>query len=177
MQDDSARLFTALWPEPALRARLCDERDGWRWPPGAKPVADANLHLTLHFLGALSRLRVAALDGALAMLPVVPTTLRALAPELWRGGIAVLRFATADSALAELHAGIGRVLSELGVALDPRPFAPHVTLARRARGAVPPVVPATLEWRVGGFALIESLPGQRASYRVLRSYGDEPPAP
>jgi 2'-5' RNA ligase len=173
MQDDSARLFTALWPEPALRARLSEARDGWRWPPGAKPAADANLHLTLHFVGAFPRARIAALDSALAMLPIVPTTLHALAAELWRGGIAVLRFAAADPALAELHAGIGTVLCGLGVALDPRPFAPHVTLARRARGAMPPAAAARLDWRVGGFALVESLAGPRPSYRVLRSYGED----
>jgi 2'-5' RNA ligase len=171
MQADSARLFTALWPEPTLRARLAGARDAWRWPPGAKPVADANLHLTLHFIGAFARAQMADLEGALAALAVGRTTLRALGPELWKGGIAVLRF-SAGPELAELHAGIGAVLSAFGVALDPRPFSPHVTLARRARGAERPGTPADLDWHAHGFALVESLPGTSASYRVVAVFGD-----
>ena len=173
MAEDSARLFTALWPDTALRGRLAAKRDAWRWPPGAKPVADANLHLTLHFLGAFPRARVATLEGSLAALPVVPMALRASGPELFRGGIAVLRFVAAD-ALRELHAGIGAVVAGHGVALDARAFAPHVTLARRARGAVPPAVPVALDWQVSGFALVESLPGSHAAYRVVRSFGGVP---
>ncbi|MGZ8260950.1 MAG: 2'-5' RNA ligase family protein, partial [Caldimonas sp.] len=137
MQEDRARLFTALWPDPALRARWSAARDAWCWPAGAKPVDDARLHLTLHFIGAFPRGRIAVLESALAALAIAPMHCTPLGPELWRGGIAVLRVAGGPE-LVDLHGAIGAVLPGLGVALDPRPFAPHVTLARRARGAVPP---------------------------------------
>jgi 2'-5' RNA ligase len=168
MQEDSARLFVALWPAPALRTRVSSERDAWCWPVGAKPVADAKLHLTLHFVGAFPRTRSAALEAALAALRLAPTTLCASGREVWRGGIAVLLF-SADSALSALHAAIGEVLAGFAVALDPRPFSPHVTLARRARGAVPPAGRVDLEWDASGFALVESL---RGGYRVWRTFGD-----
>lgn len=172
MQQDSARLFTALWPAPALCARLSDLRDAWRWPPDAKPVADANLHLTLQFLGAFPRRRIVELERALAALAFAPTTLHALGTEVWSAGIAVLRFAP-DPALASLHDGIGAVLTDFGVALDPRPFSPHVTLARRARGAEPPRAVGDLEWRASDFVLVESLPGAAgARYCVVRGFGD-----
>jgi len=170
MQQDDVRLFTALWPDERLRARLGRERDRWRWPPAARPVDDARLHMTLHFIGAFARSRTAALESALEALPIAPAILRALGPELWPGGIAVLRFSAAP-ALAELHASIGAALQAFGVALDARPFAPHVTLARRARGATPPARPVDLEWHTSAFALVESVPGAQASYRVLRSFG------
>jgi len=170
MQNDDVRLFTALWPEDRLREGLGRERDAWRWPAAARPVDDARLHMTLHFIGAFARARTAALERALGALPTPPVTLRALGPEVWPGSIAVLRF-FAEPALAELHAAIGAVLQRFGVALDARPFAPHVTLARRARGAEPPRVPVDLEWRASGFALVESVRGGNASYRVLRSFG------
>jgi 2'-5' RNA ligase len=168
MQEDSTRLFIALWPEPALRAGVSSERDAWHWPAGAMPVADAKLHLTLHFVGAFPRARIAALETVLAALRLAPTTLHASGREVWRGGIAVLLF-SADAALSALHAAIGEVLAGFAVALDLRPFSPHVTLARRARGAVPPAGQVDIEWEPSGFALIESL---RGGYRVLRTFGD-----
>lgn len=172
MQQGDVRLFTALWPDERLRARLGSERDAWRWPAAARPVDDARLHMTLHFIGAFPRARTEALASALGLLPTPPATLRALGPEIWRGGIAVLRFSS-EPALAELHAAIGAVLQAFGVALDARPFAPHVTLARRARGAAPPQTPVDLAWDASGFALVESLRGANASYRILRAFGPE----
>jgi 2'-5' RNA ligase len=168
MQEASTRLFVALWPDPALRARVSNERDAWRWPLGAKPVADAKLHLTLHFIGAFQRARIAALEDSLAALRLAPTTLHASGREIWRGGIAVLLF-SADAELSTLHAAIGDVLAGFAVALDLRPFSPHVTLARRARGAASPAERVDLEWEASGFALLESL---RGGYRVLRTFGD-----
>lgn len=83
----------------------------------------------------------------------------------------MLRFATTP-ALTALHERLGAALSALGVALDARPFSPHVTMARRARAASLPAAPADLEWNARGFALVESLGGSRASYRVLSSFAD-----
>jgi 2'-5' RNA ligase len=168
MQENSTRLFVALWPDQALRTRMSSERDAWLWPSGAEPVADAKLHLTLHFVGTFPRARIAALEGALAALRIAPTTLRASGREVWRGGIAVLLF-SADAALSTLHAAIGEVLAGFAVALDLRPFSPHVTLARRARGAAPPAARVDFEWDPSGFALVESL---RGGYRVLSTFGD-----
>jgi len=94
-------------------------------------------------------------------------SLAAARREVWRGGIAVLLFA-ADAALERLHEAIGAVVAGFGIPLDPRPFAPHVTLARGARGAAPPAQAPALEWRARGFALVESAGGD---YRVLRAFG------
>ena len=60
---DTVRLFTALWPDASVRAQLVALRDAWRWPTGARPVADAHLHATLHFIGSFRRDRLEALRG------------------------------------------------------------------------------------------------------------------
>lgn len=172
---EDARLFLAVWPEPTVRAQLSRRRDAWRWPLTARPVADDRLHLTLHFIGAFPRIDIGALDSSLAAVPVEPTTLRSRDEEVWPGGIAVLRLAT-DTSLAALHRRLGAVLVEFGVALDDRPFSPHVTLARRARGAAPPGDPAAIQWRANGFVLVESLVAPCSGYRVLQSYGGASPA-
>jgi len=167
---DPARLFLALWPEAPLRARLATYRDAWRWPAGAKPVADATLHLTLHFIGALARARIPTLTAALAAVPVAKTVLRPGGAELWRGGIAILRIDD-DAVLAGLHERLGAVLTNAGIAVDARPFAPHVTLARKAAKGEPPAGRPAFEWRANGFALVESLPGGSARYEVLSGFG------
>jgi 2'-5' RNA ligase len=176
-QHDVARLFLAVWPDAASGAQLAAYRDGWRWPPGARPVADEKLHLTLHFIGVFERLRVAALAGALETVEPAQTLLRADRPEVWRGGIAVLRLA-ADAQLSALQAALGDVLRAGGIAVDPRPFAPHVTLARRARGGAAPAEPPALAWPVRGFTLVESVRAPSARYDVIASFGGEgAPAP
>jgi 2'-5' RNA ligase len=166
---DPLRLFLALWPEPALRPRLAAYRDDWRWPAGAKPVAEATLHLTLHFIGAFARARLAELTAALAAVPVDRMVLRPADAEVWKGGIAVLRI-DGDAALADLHGRLGAVLTSTGIALDTRPFAPHVTLARKAARAEPPPGGAAFEWRANSFVLAESIPGGPARYEVLRRF-------
>jgi 2'-5' RNA ligase len=168
--NDSVRLFLAAWPNAGVRAELAAARDAWRWPPGARPVVDANLHLTLHYLGEVARERVAALASALVQVDTTAMTLQPQDAEVWKGGIAVLRI-DADPALLALHARLGDVLSGAGTALDRRPFAPHVTLARKARGAEPPRERADLAWQASGFALVESVRGRVATYRVLHTFG------
>jgi len=168
-----ARLFLALWPEPPVRARLARFRDGWTWPAGARPVSDERLHATLHFIGSFPRDGIDALGDRLETVPIVRMVLRAGATELWRGGVAVLRLEP-EPALVALHEALGRVLAALGVALDSRPFVPHVTLARKAGGARRPAAPPDITWHASGFSLVESVPGASAAYRVLRSYVIDP---
>ena len=167
---DPVRLFLALWPDAPLGARLAAYRDAWRWPAGTKPVTDATLHLTLHFIGALARHRLPPLTAALCAVPVAEIVLRPADAEVWRGGIAVLRIEGND-ALAELHERLGAVLTSAGIALDPRPFAAHVTLARKAARAEPPAKRPTFAWRATSFVLVESIPGGAARYEVLSRFG------
>jgi 2'-5' RNA ligase len=58
-----------------------------------------------------------------------------------------------------------------GVPLEARPWQPHVTLARRAEGALAPDDGRALRWRVRGYVLVESRLGSNGGYRVLRRYG------
>ena len=170
-----ARLFVALWPDPAVRARLAAFRDAWRWPPGARPVADADLHATLHFVGSVAPERIATLGERLAAVPAREVALRPEGTAVWRGGTAALTL-RGDAALAALHDDVGAALHGFGVALDVRPYTPHVTLARKAADAAAPgPLPdrpdlPDLDWRAGAFALVESRPGPPASYRVLAAW-------
>jgi 2'-5' RNA ligase len=163
---DNARLFLALWPDPAVRAALRTWRGAWNWPRGASPVHTDKLHVTLHFLGDLPRARLPELLDAFQV-PFTPFALRIARAALWHNGIAVLEPAEEPPALRDLHARLAQALVGLGLQPEARTYRPHVTMARRANGAgLPPDVPA-IDWQVDRYVLVESRSG---SYNVLREY-------
>jgi 2'-5' RNA ligase len=166
---DSTRLFLALWPEPGVRDALRDWRDAWSWPRAAAPVPTPKLHLTLHFLGNQPSAGLATLADGLAV-PFTPFQLALGRPVLWPHGIAVLEPHTEPEPLLQLHAALSEALRGLGLEPEARKFRPHVTLARRANNAVPPLQGPPIDWDVRGYALVESRPGDGGAYTVLRHY-------
>ncbi len=165
---DTARLFLAVWPEAAARQALADWVAGWHWPRGAKPVPADRWHLTLHFIGPVPRARLAGLVPRLRVAaPRFALGLSAL--EHWSGGLVVLVPSAAEplpAGLAALHGALAEALAREGLPVEPRPYRPHVTLARRAAGARPPAGGLALRWPATGYALVES----RQGYRTLARY-------
>jgi 2'-5' RNA ligase len=163
----SARLFLALWPPPAALRALLAWRAAIAWPAGAAIVAPERLHLTLHFIGAVPAERLAAVTQALA-LPGEPFELRFGHVEAWARGLVALCPETPPPALAALHARLADALRELGLPVEPQPYRPHVTLARKAAGAA--AGEARFAWPVERYALVQSANG----YRTLASYALAP---
>jgi 2'-5' RNA ligase len=165
----TTRLFLALWPDPAVRHQLREWRDAWTWPRGAGPVATSKLHLTLHFLGNQPSGSLPALLDGLAV-PFTPFRLELGVAELWHNGIAVLSPHEQPPALMDLHAALSAALPALGLEPEERTFRPHVTMARRARGAELPQSGPAIDWQIDHYALVESKPGNGGGYTVLREY-------
>jgi 2'-5' RNA ligase len=163
------RLFIALWPGEALRRAIASWQQAWSWPPRAALVKPDRLHLTLHFLGDVPASRLPQLvEGLTAR--VEPFTLALGRGEVWPNGIALLRPDATPSALVRLHAVLGGELEQLGLPVETRPYRAHVTLARRARGAVAPPQGPDLRWRIdSGYVLVRSLPGG-AGYDVMARF-------
>jgi len=164
-----ARLFLALWPDAAEQAALRHHQRAWHWRPGSALVQPDQLHLTLHFLGPVPREQLAALGAALQV-PHEPFSLRFDQPALWRHGLAVLCASEVPAGLAQLHTALAEALRAQQRPVESRPLAPHITLARRAGGSMPPDLPPALHWQVRAYVLVESVPGRGADYRVLRHY-------
>ncbi|HSB23043.1 MAG TPA: RNA 2',3'-cyclic phosphodiesterase [Burkholderiaceae bacterium] len=162
------RLFIALWPTPAVRTALRERRDAIAWPRRASVVADDRLHLTLHFIGAVPRVLWPRLLPALQQ-PCPRIELELETAQLWRHGLVVVPARSAPEPLQALHAALAGALTDLGLPVERRAFRPHVTLARRADGAVLPPPAAPLRWRVHGYVLVDSDPVD--GYRVLARYG------
>lgn len=164
------RLFVALWPDPATRAAIAHDQQAWSWPSRAAPVKAERLHLTLHFLGDVPARRLGEVAAGLRT-HFEPFDLELGQGEVWANGVAALVSARTPTQLERLHAGLSDAVVALGLAVDTRPYRPHVTLARRALGAKPPARERRLRWRVDqGHVLVRSLPGG-AGYRVIESLG------
>jgi 2'-5' RNA ligase len=165
-QPDTTRLFLALWPGDAVRDQLRAWRDAWTWPRGAAPVHTDKLHVTLHFLGNLPSARLPELLDGLQV-PFDPFNLQFGRAALQRSGIAWLEPHSEPQALLDLHARLSDALLALGLTPEARAYRPHVTMARRANGAVIPAAGPAIDWAVTHYALVESRAG---AYTVLREY-------
>lgn len=164
------RLFIGLWPPPEVHSALLAHAEGWSWPEAARRTPSERMHVTVHFLGNVAAARLPALREALA-LSWNGCDLVLDRPLVWPGGIAVLEASAVPARLLDLHAALAGRLRGEGVPVEERRYRPHVTLARKAFGARPPVPSARLAWHAGPqYALVRSLPGGRG-YETLQLFG------
>ena len=125
------RVFVALWPTPAVRARLEKIIDAVASnAPGARAMRAANLHLTLAFIGALASERIRDVVERLDAIatPAFEWHIDRIghfagARVVWAGG-------PEDPALLRLAANARELLDALRIEYDCKPFVPHVTLLR-----------------------------------------------
>jgi 2'-5' RNA ligase len=166
--DKPMRLFFALPCPSDLAQAVCSWRD--RAGLGGRPVGQANLHLTLAFLGSQPETVLDDLRHVGGSLHADAFLLRLEQLRSIGHGFACLvptQIPPPMSLLVEqLHAG----LSVHGFALDSRPFLPHLTLSREAR-INPQSKPPAFEWRVERFGLyLSENTAHGVRYRELSSW-------
>lgn len=161
------RLFLALWPSPEARMAALRWQTAQGWPADARLHAAANFHVTLPFIGAVPHAQVPKLAAACAV-PMTPFDLMLDHVEAWPRGIVALAPTTVPDALVDLHQRLCAAVQAQGIALEPRLYRPHLTLARHASGLVPADVDLPpVQWRVTRYVLAVSAAGQ---YSVMQSY-------
>jgi len=157
------RCFVALQPDDAAFDRLDRlAREQQARFPAARRMRRENLHLTLAFIGALDADRARQVAATLAAERTAPFDWSldsvgafAAARVLWVGGN--------DARLDALAAQSRRLLDDLGVPFDRKPFVAHVTLLRNvpreaARDATGRLEPP-IAWHAGAPVLLESRAG------------------
>ena len=152
------RLFLALWPGDELRQTLAQATRRAVRASGGRPVRVENLHLTLFFLGATTPDQERCLVQALAAMPPLPGfTLRLdhfgcfpRARVLWLAPREVPQPALA------LGLELNRRAGACAFRAEPRPFRPHLTLARKVAHGADGALEPPLLWRVHDFCLVES---------------------
>lgn len=173
---DIHRLFFALLPDTATRARMADAasvlRD--RHQAGGRLIGAHRYHLTLHFLGDADRFEEPRAQAAQAAAADVAAT--AFELRLDRAGSfrnrSIPWWLGCEQPPSELQAlwdRLGVALAKRGVRVEGgSSLTPHVTIVRDAAGPLhPPVEIEPIVWRVTDFALIHSQLGSRNAYTVL----------
>lgn len=163
----AVRLFFALWPDEAVRAALADRARAARASAPGRPVPDANLHLTLAFLGQVEAARLEPLTAAVGALSLPAFELTIDRRGWWkRSGVLWLGPSAPPAALNRLVKSLWAALAPLGFWPDFRDFRPHVTVARRCRRGVAGEI-APIRWPVDAFQLMMSVTSRKgAAYRV-----------
>jgi len=145
------RAFFAIELAPSVRAAAGELVQRLRERPGGDAVRwvrAESLHVTLRFLGTLARERVGELAGCVAeeISRLAPLRLRLTAAALFpspRRPRVVATGLEPEAPVLELAAAVERGVRAAGLAPEPRPFRPHLTLGRIApRGAYPDVTAA-----------------------------------
>ena len=164
------RLFFALWPDDALRRRLERLATELAQRAQGKAIPAAKLHMTLAFLGEVSVERLpAALDAASRVkgeafeLHLDEVGALRSAPVAWVGS------ARGHPACTALQSALAAALRDAAFELESRPFAAHLTLARRIARPVAREPIAPIAWRVRDFALVASDTG-KGTYEVVRTW-------
>lgn len=172
------RLFVALRPPPEIRSLLLAIMGG---VAGARWQDDAQLHLTLRFIGGVDG--PTAEDIATTLLsirhPPIETALggvgvfdrKGVIDTLWAG-------VSPTDELAQLHRKIDNALVRLGLEPESRAYKPHITLARFNRKPAHISNFAALHgglssapFTLDAFTLFESrLGGERAVYEPVARY-------
>ena len=163
--DPTPRLFLALWPDDDTRTALLAWQQAQTWPATARLTRPDDLHLTLHFMGAVPQSALTELKHALPT-PEATVSLCLDHLDVWPNDVAVLCPTVTPPALLAMHRQLADALRQCDLSVESRPYQPHVTLARRARGLQPHALPA-LHWTTRHYALVHSSRG----YHPLQHYG------
>jgi 2'-5' RNA ligase len=124
------RLFVGISFPPELKLRLSLLCSG---VPGAKWVDPGNFHLTLRFIGEIGEDLAADVHQALARLRARRFTLQIAGTGIFGNGDKPRSLWTGVQRTPELvglRDKVEQTLIRIGLAPEPRKFAPHVTLAR-----------------------------------------------
>jgi RNA 2',3'-cyclic 3'-phosphodiesterase len=174
------RLFFAAIPDRETRGLFADAartaleslQEGF-----SRRVPQENYHVTAAFIGETDETRLATLRAigsasACAARWSVPVSVRFDAYEYWTEAEAIVATASkCPPALEELSLAIRGDLLRQSLAPDPKPFRPHVTLARKVSQA--PVFKAMSEivWTLREFHLVRSERSARGSvYTVVDTW-------
>jgi 2'-5' RNA ligase len=159
-------MFVAVWPDTATCGRLARLELGPH--SQLRPVAPAQWHVTLRFLGAVNDDRIPALRGALeeaASRCAGPVRCDAGPATAWFSGDRVLQLPVAGlDALADLVRDATAPIVPLPIDGAP-PFVGHLTLGRARSGRIDPATRSVLEaipfvarWTVDSIDLVASVP-------------------
>jgi len=161
------RLFFALWPDDATREQ-CVKITQSICIGDAKAVIRSNLHITLLFLGNIDSGKEAIIRQEAATIYVPKFSLKFDQLNFWQKlKVLCLTASEFNPKLITLVESLSNLAKKLEIVIDKRPFTPHITLVKKAKGIVlqkfDPII-----WHSGSFCLVESCSQiNGVEYRVI----------
>ena len=167
------RLFFALWPDDEVRFQIAENLKRFNIDsPKSRLVTNNNLHLTLHFIGNTSIEEMKCLEVKARRVNAEPIELTLdysgyfKKPKvLWFG------CQVTPKALYDLQRNLGEQIARCAYTPEMRPYAPHVTVARKIIEQPGSILIEPVHWEVDRFVLVESISiSGGVRYEVVESY-------
>jgi len=168
----TTRLFFAIMPDDASRARLDALAREMARASGGRASAAFTLHLTIVFVGTVPAEAVAEVRAAgdSVAWPSFELRLDSLG-SFARAGIAWAAPSRVPPELVEANRELARALADRRVQTDARPFRPHVTLVRRCSRVVDGPIDPPIAWPVDRVVLMSSrLLSEGPRYREIAAW-------
>jgi RNA 2',3'-cyclic 3'-phosphodiesterase len=171
----TCRLFFALWPEPAQQVALSQATRHEVERSGGQAVPPQNFHITLVFVGSVPQSdvdRIGSIASRVAQeVGPEPVEIALDLFEHWKKPriVCLTTQRPASDRASRMAELLRNRLTAAGLAPDPRPLRPHITLARKvSHGGTMEMVPP-VHWTFREFALIESETGPAGSVYRCRA--------
>jgi 2'-5' RNA ligase len=152
----ASRLFFALWPDDETRQKLVHLNRSLQ-TNGFRPVSPYNYHVTLVFLGTVYEAVELQIKQRVVNISAEPFEITFDHLSYWNKPKVLCLTSSqqpAQQAIDLAHA-LDEAAANCGIQTDPRPYNPHVTLARHGSAFVErdcdPIV-----WQANSFCLVES---------------------
>jgi len=151
----SSRLFFALWPDDETRLKLVRLSRSIQ-TQGFRPVPLYNYHATLVFLGNVDETAEVLIKQCAATIAAELFELKFDHLSYWRKPkVLCLTCRQPVQQAVDLARALDEAAANCGIQTDPRPYNPHVTLARHGSTFVErdcdPIV-----WQANSFCLVQS---------------------
>lgn len=157
MPEASARVFFALWPDAEVRQALMRVGLSMHRQLEGRLTREDSVHMTLVFLGDTPVERLGALADLAADIPFELFSLSIERAGCWKhnkvGWVAPVE---TPPALVRLVSDLEERAAAQHFRFDRRPFAPHLTLVRKARCAQRELQMPRIGWDVRDFVLVRS---------------------
>lgn len=166
----SSRLFFALWPDPDTRRKLAQlsRSTGMK---ALKPTPPHNYHVTLVFIGNVDDASEQSIKQQIAGISSEPFTITFDHLNYWpKPKVLCLTSRQPTPQLITLAQALTEAVASCGIQTDPKPYVPHVTLARQSSPWVDRACEPLL-WYADSFFLVESCSGDNGvMYQVKEQW-------
>ena len=165
------RLFFALWPNQEIKTQIDYVARQFK-NEKIKLVKKANLHITLEFLGEVSKEDQEVLIDKINQLQHESFDIELTRIGWWRKP-QILWIGTTHipKELLTLVKSIKKCVKKQGLRIDKREYKPHVTIARKVKQVVIPNEALHIPWQVNSFVLVVSNTNENGvEYEVLQEW-------